>query len=172
MQASPFSSMVTKGHFSWYAFLNVWKLLLFARDNFKGAWSTDSAMFSLIHKTFFNKWHPEFKDLFGLQLRRCDVLFRQLRRNFFCFMSLAHVQSTSESKSACFSLSCMRNMSKSGFVKFWHKSFGYSWEKSERPCLFVVVVSWLPDLELLRGYPYFWTALLISCFSGTNLAEL
>ena len=36
-QASPSSSTVTKGHFSWYAFLNVWKRLLFAGDGFAGA---------------------------------------------------------------------------------------------------------------------------------------
>ena len=51
-KVSPYSSMVTKGHFSWYAFLNIWKCLLFAGDGFAGAWSIDSAMLSLIHKTF------------------------------------------------------------------------------------------------------------------------
>ena len=32
MQVSPSSSKVTKGHFSWYAFLNIWKPLLFAGE--------------------------------------------------------------------------------------------------------------------------------------------
>ena len=44
--------MVTKGHFSWIAFLNVWKRLLFAGDGFAGAQSIDLAMLSLNHKTF------------------------------------------------------------------------------------------------------------------------
>ena len=41
-----------KGHFSWYAFLNVWKCLLFARDGFVGAQSIESAVLSLEHETF------------------------------------------------------------------------------------------------------------------------
>ena len=32
MQVSPFSSMMTEGHFSWHAFSNVWKCLLFAGE--------------------------------------------------------------------------------------------------------------------------------------------
>ena len=43
---------VTEGHSSWYAFLNVWKHLLFAGDGFAGARSIDSAMLSLTHKMF------------------------------------------------------------------------------------------------------------------------
>ena len=50
MQVSPFSSTVTKGHFSWDPFLNVWKHLLFTGDGFAGARSIDSAMLSLKHK--------------------------------------------------------------------------------------------------------------------------
>ena len=52
-QVSLFLSMVTKGHFSWYAFLNLWKCLLFTGDGFAGALSIDSAMFSLVYETFF-----------------------------------------------------------------------------------------------------------------------
>ena len=51
-QVSPSLSMVTKGHFSWYVFLNVWKRLLLAGDAFAGARSIDLAMLSLKHKTF------------------------------------------------------------------------------------------------------------------------
>ena len=58
---------------------------------------------------------------------------------FFCFVSFAHAQSTSKCKSAYFCHSCMCTVSKSGFSKFWHKSFGYSRKKSERLCLFLVV---------------------------------
>ena len=54
-QVSRSSSTVTKGHFLWYAFLNVWKRLLFAGDGFAGAQSTDSAMLSLEHETFLQK---------------------------------------------------------------------------------------------------------------------
>ena len=52
-EVPPFSSMVAKGHFSWYAFLNMWKHLLFAGDGFAGAQSIDSTMFSLVHETFW-----------------------------------------------------------------------------------------------------------------------
>ena len=50
---------------------------------------------------------------------------------FFCFVSFAYTQSTSEIKSAYFYLSRMRNTSKSGFGKFWHKNFSYSRGKLE-----------------------------------------
>ena len=46
-QVSPSSSTVTKGHFSCYAFLNIWKRLLFTGDGFAGVQSTDSAMLSI-----------------------------------------------------------------------------------------------------------------------------
>ena len=39
----------------------------------------------------------------------------------------------------------MRNASKCGFSKFQHKNFSYSREKSERPCLFAVAVSWMTE---------------------------
>ena len=80
---------------------------------------------------------------------------------FFCFVSFTHTQSTSESKSAYFCLLRMRIASKSGFSKFQHKSFGYSLEKSGRPCLFTVIFSMNENPELLGGYPYFLNALLI-----------
>ena len=51
---SLFSSTVTKGHFSWDAFLNVWKRLLFAGDGFAGVRSIDLAMLSLEHKMFLH----------------------------------------------------------------------------------------------------------------------
>ena len=52
MQVSPFSSMVSKGHFSWHAFSNIWKCLLFASSGFTVAQSIDSAMLSFVHETF------------------------------------------------------------------------------------------------------------------------
>ena len=62
----------------------------------------------------------------------------------FFLLHVFHVcMSTSKSKSAYFCLSHICTMSKSGFGKFQHKSFGYSLEKSERLCLFVVVFSWM-----------------------------
>ena len=134
MQVSPFSSMVTESHFSWHAFSNVWKCLLFAGDSFAGVWSIDSAMLSLVHETFL-QMSPWFRDLFGLLLHGSNVLFRKLRRSFFCFMSFMHARSASENKSAYFCLSWMRNASKSGFGKFWFKSFGDSQEKLEKPSL-------------------------------------
>ena len=52
MHVSPFLSMVTKDHFSWDAFINIWKCLHFARDGFAGARSLDSTTLSLEHETF------------------------------------------------------------------------------------------------------------------------
>ena len=82
----------------------------------------------------FYKWRPDPEDLFSLQLHRCNVLFQKFQKNF-CFVPFAHAQSTFESKSAYLCLSRMHNTSKSGFSKFRNKSFGYSWEKSERHIL-------------------------------------
>ena len=60
MQVSPFSSMVTKGYFSWHAFSNIWKRLLFTGDSFAGARSIDLVMLSLTNETFL--WMtPGFK---------------------------------------------------------------------------------------------------------------
>ena len=93
-QVSPFPSMVMKGHFSWNAFLNIWKHLLFAGDGFEGARSIDLAMLSIVHQTF-SQMLPWFQ---------CIWLAASLtlQRNFFCFVSFVHSQSTSESKSALF----------------------------------------------------------------------
>ena len=44
----------------------------------------------------FYKWCPDSKDLIGMQLHGCDVLFRKLQRNFFCFRFFAQAHSTSE----------------------------------------------------------------------------
>ena len=63
---------------------------------------------------------------------------------FSCFMSFAHMQSTSKSKYAYFYLSHTHKASKSGSVKFQHKSFSYSRGRSERPCLFVFRISGTP----------------------------
>ena len=87
-------------------------------------------------------------DLFILKLRGCNVLFRKLRKNFFCFVSFAHMQSTSKRKSTYFCLSSKRTASKSGFGKFRHKSFGYSLEKLDSP--------WMREsrtFERLSGFP-------------------
>ena len=61
-QVSPFLSMVTKGYFSWHAFSNIWKHLLFTGDGFAGAQSIDSVMLSFIHETFL-EMAPSFKSI-------------------------------------------------------------------------------------------------------------
>ena len=101
----------------------------------------------------FYKWCSDSKDLFHLKLRGCDVIFGKL---FFCFMSFTHAESTSKSRSTYFYLSRMRNVSKCGFSKFQHKHFSYSLGKSERQCLFIVVVSWMIEsgtFERLSVFP-------------------
>ena len=144
---SPFSSTVTKGHFSRNAFLNIWKRLLFTGESFAGVWSIDSAMPSFEHETFL-QMVPWF--WWSIQLA-ASWMQRFLRETFFCFVSFVHAQGTSKSKSAYLCLLCMCTMSKSGFGMFRHKSFSYSLEKSERLCL-LFFHEW-KNPELLRGYP-------------------
>ena len=91
-RVSLFSSTVATDHFSRCTFFNGWKLLLFAWDGSAGVRSIDLALLSLIQEMFLHM-APWFQ---SLQL----AALRKLRRNFFCFMSFAHAQSTSESKSA------------------------------------------------------------------------
>ena len=104
-----------------------------------------------------NKWHPDSEELFDLQLRGSNVLFGKVQRNF-CFVSFTHVQSTSESKSAYFCLSRMRNVSKSGFGTFQYKSFSNSRENSEKLSLLFTRTT---KSGTLKGYLYFRNALLI-----------
>ena len=100
MQVSPFSSTVTKGHFLWDAFLNVWKCLLFAGGSFAGAWSIDSTP---KHKTFL-QMAPGFRWSIRLAASWMQCFIWETLEKLFCLMSFAHVQSTSKSKSAysCF----------------------------------------------------------------------
>ena len=95
-QVSPISSMVTKGHFSWDAFLNVWKYLLLAGDDFAGVRSIHSARLSFEHETFLQMM-PWFRRSIQLAASRMQCF---LWRNFFCSVSSVHVQSTSKSRSA------------------------------------------------------------------------
>ena len=81
MQVSPSSSMVMKCHFSWNAFLNVWKCL-FSLGTVCRCAINRRPCFPLKMKHFY-KWCSDSEDLFRLQLRRYDVLFRKLQRNFF-----------------------------------------------------------------------------------------
>ena len=160
MQVSPFSSLVGKDHFSWCTFLNVWKRLLFAGDGFAGARSINSAMLSVVHKTF-SQMAPWFRSTYRL------AASWKLLRNFFCFMSS---QSTSKSKSAYFCPSRMCTVSKSGFGKIQHKSFRYSLEKWKgRVCCSCFMNDRIWNFwEAIRisGTPFwFWL------FSGTNTVE-
>ena len=70
-----------------------------------------------------------------------------------------------------FCLSRMHNTSKSDISKFWHKHFGYSWEKSKRQCLLLLFFM----NDIIRK---FWEAIRISrtrywfsWFSRTNTVE-
>ena len=152
-QVSAFSSTVAKDHFSWCTFLNVWKHL-FAGDGFAGAWSKDSAILSIVHETF-SQMVPWF-------LSTRLTASRKLQRNFFCFMSFAHAQSTSENKSALFSVfhACATRQ-KVTSVSSGTKRFGYSQGKIEKAVFVVVVFQEWQNPELLWGYPYFRNTQLI-----------
>ena len=107
-QVTPFSSMVRKGHFSWYAFLNVWKRLLFAGDGFAGAQSIDSAMLSLEHETFLQMalWS---KRSIQLAASRMQCSLQETSEKLFLLRVFRAMRSTFQSKSACFYLSCMHD---------------------------------------------------------------
>ena len=60
----------------------------------------------------FYKWHLDSKNLFGLELPRCDVLSGKLHRNCFCFVFFELVQSTSESKFAYLSFTHVQRIQK------------------------------------------------------------
>ena len=92
-QVSAFSSTVAKDHFSWCTFLNVWKHL-FAGDGFAGARSKDSAILSIVHETF-SQMVPWFQSIWL-------ATSLKFQRNFFCFVSFVHAQSTSKRESALF----------------------------------------------------------------------
>ena len=121
-------------------------------------------MLSLEHKTS-SQMAPWFWRSIQPVALQMQCFLWETSKKFVCFVSFVHTQSTSQSKAAYFCLSCMCNASKSGFGKFRHKSFSYSQEKSERPCLlffffFFLYHEW-QNPELLRGYLYFWNTLLI-----------
>ena len=148
-KVSPFSSMVAKDHFSGCTFLNIWKRLLFAGDGFAGARSKDLAMLSVIHETF-SQMAPWF-------LSTWLAASWKLRRSFFCFVSIVHTQSASESKSALFSVFCACAMC----PKVTSVSFGTNASASHEKAVFVVVFQEWQNPEPLRGYLYFWKVLLI-----------
>ena len=89
-QVSLSSSTVTKGHFSWYSFLSVWKHLLFAGDGFAGAWSIGSAMLSLEHETFLQMalWFRRSIRLAASQMR-CSL--RETLEKLFFASCLSHM---------------------------------------------------------------------------------
>ena len=77
-----------KGHFSWDAFLNVWKRLLLVGVRFAGARAIDLAMLSLEHETFFTNGA-----LVRMIHSACSFAmqrsFWELRRNFFFALCLS-----------------------------------------------------------------------------------
>ena len=171
-QVSPSLSMVTKGHFSWYVFLNVWKRLLLAGDAFAGARSIDLAMLSLKHKTFLEMvlWFRRSIQLAASRMR-CS-LQETSEKLFFCFVSFVHAQSTSDSKSAYFYLCACAMCPKVALISCGTNASATLGENRKSPvCLLLLFHEW-QNLELLRGYPYFQrTPYWFWWFSGTNTVE-
>ena len=84
MQVLPFSSIVAKDRFSRCTFLKVW--------NVSFSLKTVLQVRNVVHETF-SQMAPWFQSTWL-------AASWKLQRNFFCFVSFAHAQSTSESKSA------------------------------------------------------------------------
>ena len=139
MQVSPSSSMVIKGHFSWYAFLNVWKRLLFA-GGFAGAWSIDLAILSLELETFLQMalWFQRSIQLTAPRMR-CSL------------------RETLEKLTFCACTTCPKIALVSSDTK---ASAALGKNRKGRVCLLLLFCEW-QNLELLSGYPYFQNGLLI-----------
>ena len=84
----------------------------------------------------FHKWRPDSDDLFSLQIPGCNVLLGNFSKTSFLLYVLHACAEHFREKTCIFCLLRMHTTSKSGFSKFWHKSFSYSLEKLQRPCLF------------------------------------
>ena len=139
--------MATKGYFSQYVFLHICKHLLSAGDSFAGAQSTDSAMLSLRHETFFTN---------GALI--CNVLFSKLWRNssVSCQLGMCTALPRSNLHISVFH-KCTRHP-KVASVSSPTKASA-TLVKSESPrCL--LFHEW-QNPALLRDYPYFPNTLLI-----------
>ena len=119
-------------------------------------------MLSLQHE-MFSQMTPWFQRSIQLAALQMQCPLRETLENFFfasCLLCTCKTLPRANLHISC--LSHMSTASKSGFGKFWHKSFSYSLEKFklEKPCLFVVVFHEWENLKLLRDYLYFLNALL------------
>ena len=112
--------MVTKGHFSWDAILNVWTRLLFRGDGFANAQSIDSAMLSLENETFL-QMSPWFWRSIPLAASwmQCS-LWETLEKLFFA-LSLFCMRRALLRVNLHILLLCMCTASKSGCGKFRQK---------------------------------------------------
>ena len=162
-QMSPFSSMVMKGHFSCYAFLNIWKRLLFTGDIFAGVRSVDLAMLSFAHETFL-QMVQQFQRSYWLAASQMRCSLQETSEKLLLAVCLSCICRALPGINLHICLLCMCNASNSGFSKFQYKSFGYSLEKLERLCLFVVFPEW-QNPELWEAICISKNALLILWFS-------
>ena len=144
MQASPSLLTVMKGHFLWYAFLNIWKRLLFAGDSFAGVRSIDSAMLSLEHETFLQMvlW---FRRSIRLAVLRMRCSLWEISEKLF----LLHVFRTC---ATCPKVALVSSGTKAS------ASLGEN--RKGHVCLLLLFHKW-QNPELLRRYLYFWKTLLI-----------
>ena len=127
-------------NFRVHASVNFLKMVLQVCDGFAGVRSIDSAMLSLQHEKFLTNGTRIVMIYSACSFMDAMFSLGNFREAFFCFMSFVHAEHFQWQIWIFLSLH-MCTVSESGFGKFWHKSFGYSLEKSERPCLFVVVFS-------------------------------
>ena len=144
---SPFSSMVAKGHFSWDAFLNVLGCFPKRLEMSPFPWR------QFCRCTFNSLGHafPQTQNVFTngamiptIYLACCfaDPMF-SLEKLFFA-PCLSYICRALRRAKLHISLSHMCTRSKTGFSKFWHKSFGYSLKKSDKPCL-LFSFSWMRE---------------------------
>ena len=147
--------MVTKGHFSWYAFLNLWKCLLFTGDGFAGVRSIDLAMLSLEHETF-SQMAPSFQRfiwLAGLWIK-CSLWETSEKLFFACLSRTRRALPGANLHISIFRACAMRP--KVALVRSSTKASA-TLGKNRKGHLKKKIMT---KSGTLRGYPYFLNALL------------
>ena len=160
---SPSSSTVTKGHFSWHAFLNVWnwKRLLFTGDGFAGARSMDLAMLSLEHETFLQMALCFQRSIWLAASRmRCSLL-ETLEKHFFASCLSCTCRALPKANLHISIFCACASHPKVASVSSGTKASATLRENLKgHVCLLLLFHEW-QNLEFLRGYPNFLNTLSI-----------
>ena len=108
-------------------------------------------------QNIFDKWHPDSDDLFSLQLCRCNVLFRKLRRNFL-LLRVFRARAEHFQKQICIFLSFAHaHRIKKWLWKVRAQKLQLLSEKIKK-AVFVFVFSWMRESRTLE-----WLSVYLEC---------